>query len=112
MSEKIPDSIISAEVRAAKIRTESAEVERRQAEAAAVQAEHAARRGEERRKTEDPDVEMLGSLYGATTRDELLEHVRRMREPSPPPPPPIGKAELAAEPIYARANDDQGGGRQ
>lgn len=88
MTEKIADSIISAEVRAAAIRKESARIEAEQAELAAKQAEHAARQEVERRKVEDADIEQLGSLYGLESRDQLLDHIRKLREPQPELPRP------------------------
>jgi stalled ribosome rescue protein Dom34 len=88
MAPKNTDSIISAQERAAKIREESAQIEREQAEQAEKQRVQQAAQKAVAVQQEARNIELVSS---GTTREHLLDYIRRKREEKPVEIAPLGR---------------------
>lgn len=108
-TERVPDSIIKAEDRAARIRSEARRLEREQARAEAERKRRTVERDEEILRVEDEAIEKVGLISSDETREHLLDRIREMRETGtqePPPPPPLTermRQQLEAEQAAGRA---------
>jgi hypothetical protein len=95
-----PQSVAHTESRAAAIRNEAAEAARRMTEEETRRQERQAKREAE---TRDSEIDMLEDAATRLTfddaREQLLQHIRDMREvkPAEPPPPPPRTARMEAE---------------
>ena len=78
------DSIISAEERSAKIKAESARLEKEEAEKEAKQKAYQNQQDDIGARARNADVDRaIASLSELETRDQLLTQIRTMREPLP-----------------------------